>query len=104
MLTASPDSVRKRCEIIASSFSGSGIHATVRKSDATVGAGAFPARSIPSYAVAIAGDAQSIEKRLRAHATPIIARVENDTVILDMRSVLPSQDEQLLDCIRAALG
>ena len=104
MITATPESVRERCESIAGSISGFGIDATVRKSDATVGAGAFPALAIPSFAVVIAGDAESIEKRLRAHTVPVIGRVENDTVVLDLRSVLPSQDSQLVDCIAAALG
>lgn len=104
MITASPESVRERCDNVARALSEVGIDAAVRESDASVGAGAFPALAIRSYAVAISGDAESIERRLRAHTTPVISRVEDDTVILDLRSVLPSQDRQLVDCIRAALG
>ncbi|HKY96235.1 MAG TPA: L-seryl-tRNA(Sec) selenium transferase [Gemmatimonadaceae bacterium] len=104
MLTASPESVRERCETVASSIARSGITATVRESDASVGAGAFPALAIPSYAVTIAGDAQAIEKRLRAHTTPVISRIQDDAIMLDLRSVLPSQDGELADCIRVALS
>jgi hypothetical protein len=41
---------------------------------------------------------------LRAGEPAVVSRIENDQLILDMRTVLRGQDNELLGCLRAALG
>ena len=41
---------------------------------------------------------------LRAADPPVIARIEDDRVVLDPRTVLPEQDRQLLAAIREEAG
>jgi L-seryl-tRNA(Ser) seleniumtransferase len=41
--------------------------------------------------------------RLRAHEPPVIARIEDDVLCLDPRTVLPEQDEILLSAILASV-
>ena len=43
-------------------------------------------------------------ERLRQEGTPVIARIEEDRVLLDPRTVLPEEDEVLLQGVRAALA
>jgi hypothetical protein len=42
--------------------------------------------------------------KLRASRPPIIARAENDRVLLDPRTVLVEQDKDLLNILKGALG
>jgi L-seryl-tRNA(Ser) seleniumtransferase len=45
--------------------------------------------------------AAEIEERLRRNDPPIIARIEQDRVVLDLRTVLPEQDEAVVRAVSA---
>ena len=59
------------------------------------GGGSTPGQSLPTWLLAIPGDAQAIEGRLRAFDPPIVARIEDDRVVIDLRTVF-AEEEQLL--------
>jgi len=64
----------------------------------TTGGGSAPASALPTRLVAIASDglsAAALEERLRRADPPVIARIENGLVVLDLRTVL-EEDEPLL--------
>jgi L-seryl-tRNA(Ser) seleniumtransferase len=69
-----------------------------------VGAGAFPAVPLPSAAVALHGDADALASALRAAATPVIARIHDGAVLLDLRGVLERDDDLLGDMAVAAVA
>ena len=73
---------------------------TVEPSVATVGGGAMPTASLPSWAVVVTGRADALDARLRAAAVPVIARVADGRVWLDVRAL--GDDE--LAWVVAALG
>ena len=104
MIAAPVEIVRKRCESVVTALADHGIAARVRDSEATVGAGAFPTQGIPSCSVALAGDANVIEEKLRALSTPIIGRIFDDMLQLDLRSVDQKLDAEIVDAIRSALS
>jgi L-seryl-tRNA(Ser) seleniumtransferase len=63
-----------------------------------VGGGSAPDQQLPTTLIALSSTTVSanwLESQLRQLPTPIIARIEKDAVVLDLRSVLPS-DEALL--------
>jgi L-seryl-tRNA(Ser) seleniumtransferase len=92
MLTAPEAAVRTRAADLTAALRSAGIGADVVESVASVGGGAFPTARIASAAVRLAGDAVTIEERLRAATPPVVARVADDHVLLDMRSV-PVRDD-----------
>jgi L-seryl-tRNA(Ser) seleniumtransferase len=47
--------------------------------------------------------AAALEEKLRALDPPVIARIENDRVVLDLRTVFQEQDDLLADAL-VALG
>jgi L-seryl-tRNA(Ser) seleniumtransferase len=100
-LTVDLDTLRQRAEDVRTRVSSDAV--VVIDSDAGVGGGAFPTARIPSIALAISGDAVDIEARLRLGATPVIARVADRRVIIDLRTVFPSEDQDLAIALRAAL-
>ncbi|HEY2821356.1 MAG TPA: L-seryl-tRNA(Sec) selenium transferase [Candidatus Acidoferrum sp.] len=73
-----------------------------------VGGGSTPAQSLPTKLIRIASarhSAAQLEQRLRRAPAGIsvIARVESDRLILDLRTVLPTQEPTLVQSIAAAL-
>jgi len=84
-----------------------GIRADILPGLSTIGGGSAPGSAIPTALLAIDSDGltpDAIEQRLRALPTPVIARIERDRVVLDLRTVLPSQDEELAHLLREAVG
>ena len=101
MLTASAASVRMRAEQAGARLRGHGVMCDVVETEASVGGGAFPTARISSHAVALSGNADDLERRLRLGASPIIGRIANGRLLLDMRSVPDAHDEHL---VRAAIA
>ncbi len=69
----------------------------VVEGESTVGGGSLPGESMPTFLLSL--QVKSAEKFLRAlrkNNPPIIARTENDRVLLDPRTVLPEQEGALL--------
>lgn len=104
MLTTSVDDIESRAQGLAGSLRESGIDAMVVNSSASVGGGAFPTVEIPSFAVALNYNADSAEKRLRLGEPPVIGRIAEGRLILDLRSVVPRDDGALGAAIVRALG
>lgn len=73
----------------------------VVKSESTVGGGSLPEESIPTFVLSLnVKSPDKFLKKLREGNPPVIARTENDKVLLDPRTVLPGQDEKLLAVLR----
>jgi L-seryl-tRNA(Ser) seleniumtransferase len=104
MLCAPVETVRMRAESIARELRDRNIDAESVHSSAAVGAGAFPAHEIPSAAVALAGEAKHIAAVLRSANPPVIGRIRDGRVLLDLRSVQPSEDSALVMAVIRSLG
>ena len=105
MLTASVDALAARAAGLASDLRARGIGAAIVEVDASVGGGAFPTARIPSIAIAIEGaSASRVEARLREAPVPVVGRVANGRVLLDLRGVLPETDPFLIAAIEGALA
>ena len=74
-------------------------------SRSTVGGGSLPEETQPTRVLALAVDKpQAFLARLRAGSPPVIARVMENRVLLDPRTVLDDEDEKLVAAIRDALA
>lgn len=65
------------------------------------GGGSTPEQSLPTWLLVLSGDAVAAEKKLRASTPPVIARIENDRLVMDLRTVLPEEEDQLARALRA---
>jgi L-seryl-tRNA(Ser) seleniumtransferase len=104
MITASETGLRDRASSLAETLRMSSVESEVVSTIASVGAGAFPAHEIPSAGVALMGDATSLEQKLRAGMPPVIGRIADGRVILDLRSIPCAHDVQLASAIVRALA
>jgi L-seryl-tRNA(Ser) seleniumtransferase len=74
-------------------------------SRSTVGGGSLPEETLPTWTLALEPRRpDALAARLRAAPTPVIARVEQGRVLLDPRTVLTDQEEQLLAALKSAWG
>ena len=74
----------------------------------TIGGGSLPGETIDTWLLALvcrnlSGGAQGVIRRLREYGTPVIARIEEDSVILDPRTVFLEEEDTLLRAAREAL-
>ena len=104
MITAPAAEVSERAAKLAGTLRDSNIDAEVVTTSASVGAGAFPTRDIPSSGVALSGDAAALERKLRSGSPPVIGRIADDRVVLDLRSVPAAHDTELTSAILRALA
>ncbi len=100
MLTDAVDRIRSRAMAVAQAI---GDGASVAPSEATVGGGAFPTARIPSFAVVVDGDAVGLERRLRAARIPVVGRIADGRVRLDLRSLPAEDDAALIAMVREAV-
>jgi L-seryl-tRNA(Ser) seleniumtransferase len=72
-----------------------------------VGGGAAPGTKLDTLLIAIKRDSVSpevIELKLRMSETPVIARIEKDQVVIDLRTVAESDEDLLLKTVAAVVG
>ncbi len=79
-----------------------GLSARVIPGISVIGGGSTPAQSISTALIEIlSGDPVEMEAKLRAGTPPVIARIENDHLLLDLRTVLPEEEEELAAALQA---
>ncbi len=67
------------------------------RGESTVGGGSLPGESLPTFLLAFNVDSpDNFLKKLRQQNPPIIARTENDQVLIDPRTILPEEEGALL--------
>jgi L-seryl-tRNA(Ser) seleniumtransferase len=99
------EAVAVRAEIVAASLRGAGLSAEVIDGASTIGGGSAPGSQLPTRLVALAHpslSADDLEARLRRAPTPVVARIEDGRVVLDLRTVSPADDALLASLISAA--
>jgi L-seryl-tRNA(Ser) seleniumtransferase len=106
MLSASSESLRARAEKIVAALAGTPLKACVGAGRAQVGGGALPQSMIPSVTVDVAHQTlqpQEMSARLRSRALPVIGYIERGKLKLDLRTIFPAQDAELVDAILAVV-
>jgi len=98
MMSARGETLRARAEHLADLLRVAGATVAVEACRSAVGGGAMPLAELPSWAVTVAGDAEAVEARLRGAAVPVVARVEDGKVWIDLRTVGEGEEE---DVVRA---
>lgn len=81
-----------------------GLDAEVTPGESVIGGGSTPEQSIPTWLIALHGDAVAIERRLRESDPPVIARIERDRVLLDLRTVFAEEEPALRRILKSVAG
>ncbi|HUF74679.1 MAG TPA: L-seryl-tRNA(Sec) selenium transferase [Longimicrobiales bacterium] len=100
MLSAVPEELEARARSTASALSDGGVGCEVVATEGAVGGGTFPGVTLPSHAVALtAPDPSRLAAALRAGAHPVVGRILDDRLLLDLRTVLPGQERALVESV-----
>jgi L-seryl-tRNA(Ser) seleniumtransferase len=96
MLTLTPAAMRPRADALATAIAAvAGWRAEIVAGASAIGGGSAPGIELPTWLVAIARDgltAHRLEHQLRRLTPPVIARIEGDRVVFDLRTVAPDED------------
>lgn len=106
MLSASADGLRERAEQLAGALEPFAGAVEVCENSSMVGGGTFPAVELAGWALRIVPrdlTPQELGRRLRTGEPPVVGRVEDDALVLDLRTVHPDDDAALADALRTAL-
>ncbi len=105
MINLPVEAIRKRATGLAEKISAHPrFSVRVRDGESVIGGGSTPAQSLPTALLAVthlSHSAQELEQLLRRSSPPVIARVEEDALLLDLRTVFEDQDEELLEALEA---
>jgi L-seryl-tRNA(Ser) seleniumtransferase len=96
MLRMSADEIRARAERLLDRVPS----LEIIEGRSVAGGGSTPDQSLPTWLLAISGDAVRIERELRAKN--IVARIENGKVVIDLRTVFPEEEEDLVKALEQA--
>lgn len=103
MIAAKPATLDTRANAWRARLQKCGLEARVVDTLSTVGGGSLPGETLPTRAVALDVAApDGFVKTLRENNPPIIARIENDAVLLDPRTILPHDENELLEGVERA--
>jgi L-seryl-tRNA(Ser) seleniumtransferase len=109
MMRVSVDELTHRAEHIVEQLriSSPQLGLEIVESRSVIGGGSAPGSTLPTRALAVSGksmNADEVLRRLREWETPIIARVEDGRVLLDLRTVEPAQDKTIVAALQDIAG
>jgi L-seryl-tRNA(Ser) seleniumtransferase len=104
MIALTRDDIAARAAALVGKLRAAGYDASLRDGMSTIGGGSAPGSRLPTVLVAIApesGNAATLGAELRRAEPPIVARIEDDRVVFDLRTVDPADDEVIVGAVRA---
>ena len=107
MLGTSRASLESRARQIRRSLNPGAYRSRILDGFSLAGGGSAPEETIPTTLLALRPTAFScneLTRRLRHGSHPVVARIEDDWVILDLRTVLPEEDEVLVQSLSHAVS
>jgi len=103
MLSASREELHSKAALLCAALEQMGVNARVIATAGQTGGGAAPTVELPSFAVAVEGDAQHLEKALRGAAHPVIGRIHAGEYLLDVRTLWQEDFAYIAEAVREAL-
>jgi len=105
MLTEDVGEIRRRGEALKKGVEGTA-SAELIEGESEVGGGSFPGAKLKTWLVRLNPQQlgpDTLVARLRAKDPPVIARIADDRVVLDPRTIFPDELEAVTRAVRAAL-
>lgn len=101
MLTEAPETTRHRAERLARLLKPLAVE--LAPSQATPGGGALPEAALESWALALPGPAEELHRKLRTGEPPLIGRIKEDRLLLDVKTLQEDELELAARLVRRAL-
>jgi len=108
MMRLTKEEIARRAEKIVSRVESarpkSSLKLELRDGESVIGGGAAPSAVLPTRLIALTDSglsADELSARLRAKTPPVIARIDEGRILLDLRTVFPEQDAALLEALNS---
>lgn len=104
MIATSVEEIEGRARAWAEGLADLGVSVGVANGESTVGGGSLPGETLPTKLLTIETTSpDELARRLRTGEPAVVGRIERDMLLLDPRTVLPAEDDDLLRALRQAL-
>jgi L-seryl-tRNA(Ser) seleniumtransferase len=103
MMSLSKEDIAARAETVAGKIQSAKMEVELIDGESVIGGGAAPSSTLPTRLLAISCkefSADDLAKSLRTSDPPIIARVEDGRVLLDLRTVFPDQEQAVISILQ----
>ena len=100
MIRMSPADIRGRAKRIAAKVP----NLELIEGKSMAGGGSTPEQSLSTWLIAVPGDPVDQERALRSQTPPVIGRIENDRLVLDLRTVFPQDEADLIKALSQIIG
>jgi L-seryl-tRNA(Ser) seleniumtransferase len=104
LLRTSEDALQIRAAAIASNLTDLPLKIAIGRGKAKTGGGTLPKSNVASVTIDFVPKDRSVSEfaaKLRASTPPVIGYIANDRFKLDLRTILPQQDENVISAVRA---
>ena len=94
MLSWANEEIESRAKLLIEQVAGTGLELTLQPGESAIGGGAGPTSNLPTMLISITHpqlSSQEIERGLRNSSPPIISRISEGKVLLDLRTVFPDE-------------
>lgn len=107
MMRLPAEEVRKRAEAVRGKITAPGVMLEIVAGESLIGGGSAPTSTLPTFLLAVTArslSADELAEQLRRNNPPIVARVEEGRVLLDLRTVFEGEDEVVVRALREIGG
>jgi len=108
MLMADPAETKRRAQALARALrrAAPGLEVALQADTSRLGSGSLPEEPLPTTVIALTppdGNADALLEALRQAEPPVFARIGEDRVLLDPRTVLPGEERPLVSAVAWAV-
>ena len=96
MIRTTAEEIRERAEALRRTLP----ELEIMEGQSLAGGGSTPEQTLPTWLLVVPGNASATERKLRAADPPVIARIENDRLVIDLRTVLPGEEAALVSALQ----
>lgn len=106
MMLTPPEEIKKKAQLLKRKLSTAPKHFSfhIEEDYSMVGGGSMPEEKLKTYVVKVKSSkfsAKELEGELRNYETPIISRISNDEIYLDLRTIFKEDFEIILNALKA---
>lgn len=108
MIQTAPAELARRAARLAELISQKpGMRVQIQEGESVVGGGSTPGQALPTSLICVSHprlSAQALESELRGNDPPIIARIDREQLVLDLRTVFGSQEGKIVEALHRIAG
>jgi len=104
MLSLTQEAIRSRAQRLMDRIGDSRLNASLVDAESAIGGGAGPTAKLKTVAIALAHQqlsAEEIERHLRSSKPPVIARIAENRVLIDLRTVFEDEEESVFQALNS---